>query len=125
MVYVCIYSKTVSLLLPSYSYLYSSSSYPVSPSHFMASPVLFLRSVLCLAAARQFSHTSSSHLSIAFPAGLLSPKLIFIILFGFLLSNILITCYWGLLVCPINDACTALTILFNFFTLIFGGECKF
>jgi hypothetical protein len=28
-------------------------------------------------------------------------------------------------VCPINDTCSAPTILFNFFTLIFGWDCKF
>ena len=86
--------RYVSLLLPP-AYSYSSSSYIVSPSHFLASPVLFLRSVPCLAAEIQFSHTSSSHLSIAFPAGLLSLRLIFAVRFRILLSNIRTTCFWG------------------------------
>lgn len=85
-----------SLFLPSsYSYSYSSPSYHVSSSHFLAFPVLFLRSILCLAPAWQFSHTSASHLSIGFLAGLLSPRLIFTIRFRILLSNILTTYYWG------------------------------
>lgn len=118
---------SLSLLLPSsYSYSYFSTSPHVPSSHFLVSPVLFLRSILCLAAARYFSHTSSSNLTIVFPGGLLSP-IIFTIRFGILLSNIPATCYRGKYTCglPHECTCSALTIVINFFTLIFGGECKF
>lgn len=111
---------SLSLLLPS-SYSYFSTSYHVPSSHFLVSPVLFLRSILCLAAARHFSC-----LTIVFPAGLLSP-IIFTIRFGILLSNIPATCYREKYTCglPHECTCSTLTILINFFTLIFGGECKF
>lgn len=49
----------------------------------------------------------------------------FVLGFCYRISLLHATGKYTLLVCPINDTCSALTILFNFFTLIFGGECKF